>query len=79
MDEDIIFKYLQGKANAQECLEVETWAQASPEHQKTLEQIYYTLFIADRADARDRIDTEYALRKLKGEIKKKEKRSSSKR
>lgn len=79
MDEDIILKYLQGKADAQECLEVETWAQDSPEHQKTLEQLYYTLFIADRADARDRIDTESALRKLKGEIKKKEKGSSSKR
>ena len=65
MNEDIILKYLQGKADAQECLEVETWAQDSPEHQKTLEQLYYTLFIADRADARDRIDTESALRKLK--------------
>ena len=35
MNEDIILKYLQGKADTQECLEVETWAQDSPEHQKT--------------------------------------------
>lgn len=34
MDEDIILKYLQGKADAQECLEVETWHKTAPSIRK---------------------------------------------
>ena len=79
MDESIILKYLRGTATQQECVEVETWAQASPEHRKALEQLYYTLSVADKADAFGRIDTEASLHRLKDRMRRKPSQPSASR
>lgn len=73
MDESILINYLQGECNDEECQQVELWCKELPENQKTLEQLYYTLFVGDRVAVMDAVDTEVSLAKLKSAIQEKEK------
>ncbi len=77
MDENVLLKYLNENATEEECLQVEDWYQASPENKKTLEQLYYTLFIADRAAAMEQPDVEQLLLELKSRIRRNETRHIS--
>ena len=45
MDETILLNYLQGECNDEEAARVETWCEEEPGNRKTLEQLYYTLFV----------------------------------
>ena len=75
MDESILLRYLQGGCTETECREVEAWVSSQPENRETLEQLYYTRFVADRAEVFAKVDTEASLSRLKAEIKKKERPS----
>lgn len=74
MDESVLISYLRGKSTPEESIRVESWYQSSDEHKKTLEQLYYVLFIGDRAEAMQNVDTENALLLLKQRIAEKENR-----
>ena len=68
MDEVNLLNYLRGKCSDDENLSVEQWCGESPENRKTLEQLYYTLFVGDRLTAMNAVDTEASLKKLKSAI-----------
>lgn len=72
MDEIILMRYLRGKCNDEEANQVEAWCEEALENRKTLEQLYYTLFVGDRLDAMTAVDTEASLKKLKSTIREKE-------
>lgn len=78
MDESILMNYLQGECNDEECRQVELWCEESPENRKSLEQLYYTLFIGDRLAVMDQVDTEASLTHLKSAIREKERKTKQK-
>ena len=49
MDEIRLLNYLKGELSEEEILQVEAWYEASPDNKKMLEQLYYTMFIGERA------------------------------
>lgn len=70
MDETILLNYLQGECNDEEAARVETWCEEEPGNRKTLEQLYYTLFVGERIAVMNAVDTEASLDKFKSAIKK---------
>ena len=56
MDETILLNYLQGECNDEEAARVETWCEEEPGNRKTLEQLYYTLFVGERIAVMNAID-----------------------
>lgn len=72
MDESILMNYLKGKASQEECTQVEAWSEASAANRKTLEDLYYILFLSDREAAMNAVDTEKSLAAFKRSLKKKE-------
>ena len=58
MDETILLNYLQGECNDEEAARVETWCEEEPGNRKTLEQLYYTLFVGERIAVMNAVDTE---------------------
>lgn len=75
MDEANLLRYLKGTAGEEENLMVEAWCEASPENRKVLEQLYYTLFVADRVSAMKAADVDGSLAKLKSVIRQKERKT----
>ena len=49
MDETKLLSYLKGELGDEEALQVESWCDAAPENRKILEQLYYTVFLGERA------------------------------
>ena len=78
MDETILLNYLQGECNDEEAARVETWCEEEPGNRKTLEQLYYTLFVGERIAVMNAIDTEASLDKFKSAIREKEKKAKRK-
>ena len=78
MDETILLNYLQGECNDEEAARVETWCEEEPGNRKTLEQLYYTLFVGERIAVMNAIDTEASLDKFKSTIREKEKKTKRK-
>ena len=78
MDETSLVNYLQGKCNDEEAARVEAWCEEEPGNRRTLEQLYYTLFIDERVMVMNAVDTETSLDKLKLAIQEKEKRTKQK-
>lgn len=72
INNDILVDFFNGKLNREEQQEVEQWYLASEENQKTLEQLYYILFVSDRIKVEKEIDTERSLKELKERIGQKE-------
>lgn len=68
MNEIILLNYLKGETDDNECCQVEAWCEASSENRKTLEQLYYTLFVDERLSMMNSVDTEESLKRLKAEI-----------
>ena len=71
MDETILLNYLQGECNDEEAARVETWCEEEPGNRKTLEQLYYTLFVGERIAVMNAVDTEASLDKFKSAIREK--------
>lgn len=72
MDEIRLLNYLKGELSEEEILQVEAWYEASPDNKKMLEQLYYTMFIGERAAVMEFVDVEKSLNRLKTAIKRKE-------
>ena len=72
MDEAILISYLKGKASQEECAQVEAWSEASAANRKTLEDLYYILFLSDRQAAMNAVDVEKSLIAFKRNLKGKE-------
>lgn len=72
MDEAILINYLEGKASQEECAQVEAWSEASAVNRKTLEDLYYILFLSDRQAAMNAVDVEKSLIAFKRNLKGKE-------
>ncbi|MGL5272376.1 MAG: FecR family protein [Phocaeicola sp.] len=75
MDESILINYLKGEAKEEECDQVEAWSEASDVNRKTLEELYYILFLSDRNNAMNAIDVEESLARFKKNLKQKEQKS----
>ena len=75
MDETILLNYLRGKCNDEEIGLVESWCEESPDNRKTLEQLYYLMFVDERITAMKAVDTEASLKSLKSTIQRKEKKA----
>ena len=56
MDEIRLLNYLKGELSEEEILQVEAWYEASPDNKKMLEQLYYTMFIGERAAVMESVD-----------------------
>ncbi len=74
MDEAILMNYLRGTSSNEETKQVEDWYDESPENKKMLEQLYYTLFVGDRIEVMNAVDTEASLAKIKSIIEEKKQR-----
>lgn len=72
MDEAILISYLKGKTSQEECAQVEAWSEASAANRKTLEDLYYILFLSDRQAAMNAVDVEKSLIAFKRNLKGKE-------
>lgn len=68
MDESLLLKYLRNELDYEEVRRVESWVSEKPENRKMLEELYCTLFVADRVAVMDSIDTEASLKALKARI-----------
>ena len=68
MEEARLLSYFSGGLSEAESQEVEVWAAASEENEHRLEQVYYTLFIAQRSNAYDAADVEGAITKFRGKV-----------
>lgn len=75
MDELILINYLKGKASKEECILVEAWSDASAANKKTLEELYYLIFLGERKTVMNAIDVEKSLAEFKKNLKKKELKS----
>ena len=78
MDETILVNYLQGECNDEEAARVEAWCEEGSENRKTLEQLYYTLFVGERIAVMNTVDTEASLDQFKSAIREKEKKAKRK-
>lgn len=65
MDEQIVIKYLKGELDEAQCKSVEEWIAASEDNRREMETLYYIIFVNERVDAMDTIDTEAALQRFK--------------
>lgn len=71
MDESIIVAYFNGQLDEKECLQVETWAAESDANRKLMEQVYYALQLADRANHYAGADLERALAQFRRDVERK--------
>lgn len=76
IEEDILLKYLDGKSSESEEAGVKAWLAESPENERMLEQLYYTLQLTDRLHVMQSADPEMALVRLKSRIRKRNKKVS---
>jgi ferric-dicitrate binding protein FerR (iron transport regulator) len=67
--EEQLIAYLIGTLPESECKDVEDWYMASDDNQKLLEQLYFTLFVGDRAYTFNQVDTDKSFRELQARIK----------
>jgi ferric-dicitrate binding protein FerR (iron transport regulator) len=68
MNDAILIAYLTDTLQEKEYKEVEAWYLASEENQQLLEQMYYTLFIGNRAHAYNQVDVNKSFLELKAKI-----------
>lgn len=76
IDENILLKYLDGTQAESEQAEVEEWLAASPENEKVLEQLYFTLQVTNRLHVMESVNPELSLIRFKSRIQKQNKKVS---
>ena len=67
-DDDLLIRYLTGKADSEEIRQVENWYSMTDENQKIMEQLYYILQVSNRFKILQSVDHDKALQKLKDKI-----------
>ena len=72
INDDLIIRYLTGNANCEEEKQVEQWCAVDDDHQKILEQLYFTLQVSDRLRVMKSADHHKGLQQLKDRIRRKE-------
>lgn len=72
ISDGLLIDYLKGNLSEDQRQAVTEWYEASPQNQKTLEQLYFTLFVSDRLAVMERINVEKSLKELKERIRAKE-------
>lgn len=70
INEDILIQYIDGTLPASEATAVEEWLAASPEHQKTLKQLFFVQELTKRIRVMNSVDPEKALQRFKAQVKK---------
>jgi len=65
MEEQILIRYLRGDLDDELCNSVEEWISASEENRREMETLYCILFVNERVDAMNAMDTEAALQRFK--------------
>lgn len=71
MEETRIIAYFNGQLDEDECLQVEAWAAESDANHQLMEQIYYTLQLADRAANYDQANLDHALAQFRRDMERK--------
>ena len=66
--ESKLIRYYNGELSAEEIKEVESWMNESDENRKLAEQVYYLCFAADAYEMKATVDTDAALKKVRGRI-----------
>lgn len=74
IDENILIQYIDRTLSKQEQTEVEDWLAASSDNEKQLEQLYFTLEVANRVRVMKSVDPEMALLRFKSRLQKKNKK-----
>lgn len=67
--EELLPRYCEGMATEEECQRVETWINQAAENEKLVKQIHTLYLATDTMTTLAKVDTEKALRKVKGKIK----------
>lgn len=65
IDDNILISYIDNTLSEEEKVHVETWMAASPENKKTLEQMYFTLQLAEKLQVMNTVDTDKAFARFK--------------
>lgn len=68
IDEDIIIKYLDHQLSDDEKETVSAWKSASPDNQKTVEDIFFTIEVAKRLHIMKSVDTDKAFEQFRSKI-----------
>ncbi|BEG97933.1 FecR domain-containing protein [Bacteroides sedimenti] len=72
INDKLLIDYLKGNLDEEQRKAVTEWYEASPQNQKELENLYFTLFVSDRLAVMERINVEKSLQDLKARIRAKE-------
>lgn len=68
IDDCVLINYLNNNLSDSERVQVENWIQASPDNEKTFEQLYFILQLTEKLHIIKTIDTDSALDRLKSRI-----------
>lgn len=79
IEEEILIKYVDGTLSDGEKAGVETWMAESPENEKMIEQLYFTLQVTNRLRVMESVDPEMALVRFKSRLRKQNKKVSFRR
>lgn len=72
ISDKLLIDYLKGNLDEEQRQAVTEWYEASPQNQKELKNLYFTLFVSDRLAVMERINVEKSLQELKARIRAKE-------
>lgn len=79
INEDILIQYIDGTLPASDVTAVEEWLAASPEHTKTLEQLFFVQELTKRIRVMNSVDPEKTLQRFKAQVKKTNKKAQIRR
>lgn len=66
--EGLLVRFYNGETTADESARIESWINQSADHRKIAEQVYYLCFASDALEARQQIDAEVALKRVRSRI-----------
>lgn len=78
INEGILVEYLKGNLDEEARNSIEKWYDESPDNRKQMEQIYYTLFVGDRAAVMENIDVDESLNNFKARLAEKNNKNQTK-
>lgn len=68
MEDSKLYNYLRGKTTEEENKQIEEWYNESEENRKTLETLYYTLFVGDRLEDMNNVNVNQMLNDFKNRV-----------